>query len=96
MELAPGPEAHFEPILQINGRIWVEDFNLSPRGHRWALISLLRDTEYGERDPSWERAKGGEWGSELTAGPRLPPPLQSSKLLLEYLLFNTYLYNLIF
>lgn len=81
----------------MNGRIRAEDFSMSPRGHQLALISLLRDTEYGERDPGRERAKGGELGSELTAGPRLAPPsLQSSKLLLEYFLFNTYLYNLIF
>lgn len=43
-------------------------FSMSPRGHWWALISLLRDTEYGERGPGQERAKGGECSSEQTAG----------------------------
>lgn len=46
-------------------------FSMSPRGHWWALISLLRDTEYGGRGPGRERAMGGECGSEQIA--RLVP-----------------------
>lgn len=34
-----------------------------PRGYQWGLISLLRDTMDGERDPGEEVAKGEEGGS---------------------------------